>query len=269
MAQNLIRLKQLNTTELSGFFASTLTNTGAFVNLFSPHIVYTDANQNISGNKTFVNGNVNFSGNNINFSGNNINFENQNNINLAYQFPGSTGIRRYAPLDLFNTTSVIPVSGTINYLPFLIKKKISNPVACVEMTVYSTFDPKVTIGIYDGRNGFENANLIASGSITGNSLGLGIYRTTLNGTFNQGPYIIASILESGAGSTFRVSSSNGFREHFGINTGSSTLFGGTAPTVLTNALGQTGASILPQNIGSGVWYGTAANVLSPLVFLEY
>ncbi len=224
MTQNLIRLKQLNTTELSGFFASTITNTGAFVDSLGL---------------------------------------------LPYQFPSSTGIRRYTPLDLFSTTSIIPVSGTINYFPFLIKKKTTDPVACVEMSVYSTFNPKVTIGIYDGRDGFENANLIASGSITGNISNIGIYRTTLNGTFNQGPYIIGSILESGAGSTFRASSSHGFREHFGINTGSSTLFGGTSNTVLTNSLGQTGASTLPQNIGSGVWYGTAANVLSPLVFLEY
>jgi hypothetical protein len=223
MAQNLIRLKQLNTTELSGFFASTIANTGAFVDSLS---------------------------------------------SLPYQFPSSTEIRRHGPLDLFSTTSIAPVSGTINYFPFLIKKKTTNPVACVEMSIYSTFNPKVTIGIYDGRNGFENANLIASGSITGNSSNTGIYRTTLNGTFNQGPYIIGSILESGAGSTFRALSSHGFREHFGINTGSNTLLG-ISSTVLTNSLGQTGASTLPQNIGSAVWYLTAANVLSPLVFLEY
>jgi hypothetical protein len=223
MAQNLIRLKQLNTTELSGFFASTITNTGAFVDLFS---------------------------------------------SLPYEFPSSTGIRRYPPLDLFSASTAAPASGTINYFPFLIKKKTTDPLACIEMTVYSTSNPKVTIGIYDGQNGFENANLIASGSITGNISNTGIYRTTLNGTFNQGPYIIGSMLESGAGSTFRVNSSCAFREHFGINTGSNILHG-IGNTTLTNVLGQTGASTLPQKIGSGVWYATAATVLSPLVFLEY
>jgi len=224
MAQNLIRLKQLNTTELSGFFASTITNTGVFVDSLN---------------------------------------------SLPYQFPSSTGIRRYVPLDLFSTTSVAISSGAINYFPFIVKKKTTDPVACVEMTVYSTFNPKVAIGIYDGSNGFENANLIASGSITGDSLNIGIYRTKLNGTFNQGPYIIGSILESGAGSSFRTLSSHGFREHFGINTGSSTLFGGVSNTFLTNVLAQTGAAVLPDKIGSGVWYGSATNVLSPIVFLEY
>jgi hypothetical protein len=38
MAQNLIRLKQLNTSELSGFFAQTAINTGAFGNLFNPYL---------------------------------------------------------------------------------------------------------------------------------------------------------------------------------------------------------------------------------------
>jgi len=54
MAQNLIRLKQLNTSELSGFFASTATNTGAFASILSSaNIVYQTGNQTISGTKTF------------------------------------------------------------------------------------------------------------------------------------------------------------------------------------------------------------------------
>ena len=188
---------------------------------------------------------------------------------VADQFPAWTGARRYAPLDLLSVSFNIPASGTVNYFPFLIKKNVVNPVACVEMTTYLNFDPKIDIGIYSGHYGFQNAKLIASGSITGSILNTGIYRTTLNGTFNKGPYIVASMLKTGQGSTFRILSSHGFREHFGINTGSSILHGNNSTTVLTNILAETGASILPQNIGSGEWYATAANAVSPLVFLEY
>jgi hypothetical protein len=278
--------------------------TGA--NIYADNLVYNTGNQTISGFKTFatgvvVSGNLQVSGtgifnaldlnnidslsfsgvdatiksgnvaltnNTINFSGNNINFENENNINLAYQFPAWTGIRRYPPLDLLSVVTSTPSSGTINYFPFLIKKKIVNPVACIDMSAYSSNDPKIVIGIYSGHYGFENAKLITSGFINGNISNTGIYRTTLNGTFSQGPYIVASMLETGAGSTFRMLSSHGLREHFGINTGSNILHG-LNNTLLTHIYGETGASVLPQNIGSGVWYVSAASVLSPLVFLEY
>jgi hypothetical protein len=190
------------------------------------------------------------------------------NSGIADQFPAWTGARRYPPLDFFSATTAIPVTGTVNYFPFLTKKNTVNPVACVEMTTYSSNNPKIDIGIYSGDYGFQNAKLIASGSITGSILNTGIYRTTLNGTFNKGPYIVASMLSTGQGSTFRILGSHGFREHFGINTGSSILHGVNNAN-LTNILAETGRSILPQNIGSGEWYITAANVTSPLVFLEY
>jgi hypothetical protein len=238
-------------------------------NIYADNLVYNTGAQNISGvDLTIKSGNVALTNNTINFSGNNINFENENNINLAYQFPAWTGIRRYPPLDLLSVATSTPTSGTINYFPFLIKKKIVNPVACIDMSAYSSNDPKIVIGIYSGHYGFENAKLITSGFINGNISNTGIYRTTLNGTFDQGPYIVASMLETGAGSTFRILSSHGLREHFGINTGSNILHG-LSNTALTNIYGETGASVLPQNIGSGVWYGTVASVLSPLVFLEY
>jgi hypothetical protein len=226
----------------------------------APNLVYNTGNQTISGVKTFIGNNI-ISGN-LTVSGRII------NSGIAYQFPAWTGIRRYAPLDFISATSSTPISGTVNYFPFLIKKDVINPVACVEMITYSTFDPKIDIGIYSGDYGFQNAKLIASGSITGNTLYNGIYRTTLNGTFNKGPYIIASMLATGQGSTFRILGSHGFREHFGMNTGSIILHGANS-TALTNLPGETGLSILPQNIGSGEWYLTSATYVSPLVFLEY
>ena len=59
MAQNLIRLKQINQSELSGYI-SDVSN----VKLMLPNIVYNTGNQTISGNKTFIN-NVAVSGTGI------------------------------------------------------------------------------------------------------------------------------------------------------------------------------------------------------------
>ena len=56
MAQNLIRLKQIDQVELSGFIANSL-NTGIplFINVTGDNVVYTTGNQNVSGEKTFKN----------------------------------------------------------------------------------------------------------------------------------------------------------------------------------------------------------------------
>ena len=217
-------------------------------------------NVNVTSGNLTVSGNLNVAGS-VNINGISVN---------PYQpeFPAWTGIRRYAPLDLLSVANQVITTGSINYFPFLIKKKVVNPIACVDMNLYSTFDPKIVIGIYSGHYGFENAKLIASGSITGDILNTGIYRTRLNGTFDQGPYILASMLETGAGSQFRIVGSHGFREHFGINTGVNILQGLNS-TVLTNILAETGQVNLKQNIGSGSWFATAASVVSPVVFLEY
>lgn len=270
-------LNNIDNLSLSGVDITITSGNVSLTNpVTAPNLIYNTGNQTISGVKTFVDdikisgSNFTLTNSNINFSGNNINFENQNNINLAYQFPAYTGIRRYSPLDFYNatTTNGIVVTGAVNYFPFLIKKKVTNPQACIDMTLYASNDAKVVIGIYSGNYGFENAKLITSGFINGNSLNTGIYRTTLNGTFNQGPYILASMLETGAGSTFRVIGSNGFREHFGISTGSN-IINGVNSTALTNVIADTGVSALPQNISSASWYANTSTNCSPLVFLEY
>jgi hypothetical protein len=56
MAQNLIRVKQIDQAELSGFIANSL-NTGIplFINVTGNNVVYTSGNQTISGIKTFRN----------------------------------------------------------------------------------------------------------------------------------------------------------------------------------------------------------------------
>ena len=56
MAQNLIRVKQIDQAELSGFIANSL-NTGIpfFINITGNNVVYTTGNQTISGIKTFRN----------------------------------------------------------------------------------------------------------------------------------------------------------------------------------------------------------------------
>lgn len=218
--------------------------------------------------------NLSLSGVDITITSGSVNINTSLNINgisvNPYQpeFPAWTGIRRYSPLALESVSSSTPISGSIAYFPFLIKKNVTNPVACVEMTNYSTHDPKINIGIYSGHYGFENARLITSGSITGNINYTGIYRTTLNGNFSQGPYILASVLESGQGSSFRIAASQGIREHIGINTGNLTLHGVTS-TVETNTITESDINNnLKINIGTGTFV-TSSVGLGPIVFLEY
>jgi hypothetical protein len=269
MPDNLIRIKQLDQNQLSGFVSQVTVSTG----LFSDYFVSRVADQTISGIKNFytrptVNGTgVLLTGEPATIIGNLTVNGNIINSGIADQFPAWTGARRYTPLAFSSPTSAISITGMINYFPFLVKKNAVNPVACVEMMVYADFNPKVDIGIYSGHYGFENAKLITFGSITGNASNLGIYRTTLNGTFNKGPYIVASMLRTGQGSTFKALGISTIREHFGINTGSPLLQGNNS-IANTNILIQTGAS-LPQNIGSGDWSATSTSTLSPLVFLEY
>jgi hypothetical protein len=217
--------------------------------------------------KLYVSGNVTVSGD-LNVTGS----VNINGISVnPYQpeFPAWTGIRRYSQLALESLTTAAPFSGYITYFPFLIKKNITNPVACVEMTSYSTNDPKINIGIYSGHYGFENARLIASGSITGSINYTGIYRTTLNGNFSQGPYIVASVLQTGQGSTFRIVGSHGIREHIGLNTGNLILHGVNS-TFESNTIYETGSpnNDLKTNIGTGIWNSNSTS-LGPVVFLEY
>jgi len=216
--------------------------------------------------KLYVSGNVAISGN-LNVTGS----VNINGISVnPYQpeFPAWTGIRRYSQLALESVTTSAPLSGIISYFPFLIKKNVTNPVACVEMTTYSTNNPKINIGIYSGHYGFENARLIASGSITGNINNTGIYRTTLNGNFSQGPYILASVLQTGQGSSFRVAGSQGIREHIGINTGHLILHG-ISSTIESNTIYESGINNdLQINIGTGIWNSNSTS-LGPIVFLEY
>lgn len=230
MAQNLIRLKQVDANELSGFFVSAALTTG--------------------------------------FTGVIADMFNQNNKSLAYQFPPSTGIRRYLPLDLQSTSSTIPATGNISYFPFFIKKNISNPVACVELTSYVAPNPQIEIGIYSAGNGFENATLITSGSITGSANVVGIYRTTLRSDFKEGAYFVASMLSSGQNSSFRTAHTNGFREHFGINTGINFLPGTSATSTTNSILPMETGLTLKINIGTGIW-NTSAGSWGPLVGLEY
>ena len=294
MAQNLIRLKQINQSDLSGFVVQ-LVQDDLFL---GSGFVTTTTDQTISGVKTFANNiqvsgtgifnavdlnnidTLNLSGVDISITNGNVSLTNRPTVNgtgvllsgeAAYQpeFPAWTGIRRYSPLSLESVTPAAPFSGYITYFPFVIKKNVTNPVACVEMTAYSTFDPKINIGIYSGHYGFENARLIASGSITGNIDYTGIYRTTLNGNFSQGPYILASVLQTGQGSTFRVAGSQGIREHIGINTGNLILHGVNS-TIESNTIYETGSlnNDLKTNIGTGIWNSNSTN-LGPIVFLEY
>lgn len=96
MAENLIRTKQINQVELSGFISNVL-NTGipVFIEATGANIVYSTGNQIISGNKIFFNattfsGDVNFSSN-VSYGSGNINFNNNKIVNLVPEIINLTG----------------------------------------------------------------------------------------------------------------------------------------------------------------------------------
>lgn len=275
-----------------------LSNSGVFNNeVIAPNLTYNTGNQIISGIKTFATGivtsgnievsgtgifnaldlnnidNLNLSGIDItitsgvvNVSGGNLKVEgNIINSGIADIFPASETKRRYPPQGLATlTTSANMPSGWFQYFPFLIKKDAVNPKICVEVVATNSTNTPIRYGIYSGNNGFEGAKLFFSGSI--NALNaIGVYTGDINTTLIKGPYIIATSNTgvSVGNPTFRVSSVNSFREHFGDPSGTSTLFGASFGATVNYY--ETGID-LPTVIGSGLMVGVPVAPLPALIY---
>jgi len=254
MAENLIRLKQLNQSEI----------TGLVQNVISSNSYALTQNGGTGVNINNVGG-INLNNLYINISGSKINFQNDD-INLAYQFPPSTGIRRYLPLGFQSMTTTTPNSGFITYHPFLIRKKISKLNLCIELTAY-TNDTPIRVGIYSGNNGYEGAKLFWSGDISNQGSNAGIKSTTANIVLDEGPYIIASCnTGTPAPSSFKAVNGNFNRQIFGENTGYNT-FGNSASPSTTFAYYDTGLDLY-SSIRDGFLVAPSTNQ-APLVAIEY
>lgn len=254
MAENLIRLKQLNQSEITGLVQDVITS--------NSYALTQNGGTGVNINNV---GGINLNNLYINISGSKINFQNDD-INLAYQFPPSTGIRRHLPLGFQSMTTTTPNSGLITYHPFLIRKKISKLNLCIELTAY-TNDTPIRVGIYSGNNGYEGAKLFWSGHIPQQGSNAGIKSTTADIVLDEGPYIIASC-NTGTlvPSSFKVMNANFNRQIFGENTGYNS-FGNSTSTATTFAYYDTGLDLY-SSIRSGFMVAASTNQ-APLVAIEY
>jgi hypothetical protein len=257
MPENLIRLKQLNQAEITGLVQNVISSNS-----------YALTQNGGTGLNIGNIGGINLNNLSINISGSRVNFQN-NDINLAYQFPPSTGIKRHLPLGFQSMTTTFPSSGFITYHPFLIRKKIPKLNLCVELTSYLN-DTTIKLGIYSGNNGYEGAKLFWSGSIFFGSLYSGIKSTTANVALDEGPYIIASCntgTATAAASAFKVMNANFNRQIFGENTGYNTFGNSVNSAATTYAYYDTGLDLY-SSIRSGFMVGSSA-FQGPLVGIEY
>ena len=255
MAENLIRLKQLNQSEI----------TGLVQNVISSNSYALTQNGGTGVNINNVGG-INLNNLYINISGSKINFQNDD-INLAYQFPPGTGIRRHLPFGFQSMSATAPNSGVITYHPFLIRKKIPKLNLCVELTSYVN-NTTIKLGIYSGNNGYEGAKLFWSGSIFFNSSNIGIKSTTADVVLDEGPYIIASCnTGTPVPSSFKVMNASFNRQIFGENTGYNNFGNASSSTSTAYAYYDTGLDLY-SSIRSGFMVAASTNQ-APLVGIEY
>jgi hypothetical protein len=254
MAENLIRLKQLNQSEITGLVQDVISS--------NSYALTQNGGTGLNINNV---GGINLNNLYINISGSKINFQNDD-INLAYQFPSSTGIRRHLPFGFQSMATTTPNSGFITYHPFLIRKKIPKLNLSVDLFSYIN-DTTIKLGIYSGNNGYEGAKLFWSGSIFFGSLYTGIKSTTANIVLDEGPYIIASCnTGTPIPSSFKVMNANLNRQIFGENTGYNS-FGNATSTSTTFAYYDTGLDLY-SSIRSG-FIAAASTNQAPLVCIEY
>lgn len=183
--------------------------------------------------------------------------------NNNFFFPASNIKRYYYPstTSTYGTIGFLNLTNNITYYPIYISKYIINPNFCIECT---SGTGTVQVGIYDGKDGFENARLLWSGNIVVTGSNYGIIKTTSNIRLKEGWYIIGGLITS-IGGTFscRTPATNYYRILFGERTDIS-ITGGFGTSHYTQS-----GSTLPQNIGSGTSIVLAASTTIPLIALEY
>jgi len=255
MAENLIRLKQLNQSEITGLVQDVISS--------NSYALTQNGGTGVNINNV---GGINLNNLYINISGSKINFQNDD-INLAYQFPPGTGIRRHLPFGFQSMSTTTPNSGVITYHPFLIRKKIPKLNLCVELASYVN-NTTIKLGIYSGNNGYEGAKLFWSGSIFFDSSNIGIKSTTANVVLDEGPYIIASCnTGTPVPSSFKVMNASFNRQIFGENTGYNTFGNSSSSTSTAYGYYDTGLDLY-SSIRSGFMIAASTNQ-APLVGIEY
>lgn len=174
-------------------------------------------------------------------------------------FPSSQTEKVYYPIGITGlSVAADPTNNTILYLPYYIKKNISNPKLLIQQTGTSACTVKV--GIYSGLNGIYGASLLVNDEITTTSTAQ-IYEKQVTINLSAGFYILAGVRTSGSASSFRASSNTGiFRSCFGDLDSITSIDN-------NNYYTETGQTSLPSSIGTITRTSTAGAGIH--VFIKY
>lgn len=182
--------------------------------------------------------------------------------NNNFFFPASNIRRYYYPstTSTFSTLTFVSITNNINYTPIYISKYIINPNFCIELV---SGTGTVQVGIYDGKDGFENAKLLWDGDIVTSVVG--INKIGSNVRLKEGWYILGAINISLASLQTRAAATNYYRVLFGERTDIS-ISGGVATS---HHIQNSGTGRLVQNIGSGTSITLSTQASAPIIALEY
>lgn len=184
------------------------------------------------------------------------------NYNDLVDFPPATSTRIYTTFPAAALATAVPISRTIAYYPYFIKKDVVDPELLVEVTAAGALTQNVIVGIYDGANGLPSANKLYDGTISVPIGSTGIFSITTNISLKRGFYILAGLnTNTSALATFRTFSVSGsVTSNFGRDSSDTAIDGNYYYT-------QTSQTSLPSNIGTITRSATAGQGIS--VFIKY
>ena len=173
-------------------------------------------------------------------------------------FPAVSSEKVYYPLGVTGLgVASIPQQNKILYMPYYIKKSVSNPTLLIQQT--GTLGNTIKVGIYDGRNGLYGANLLIGDEIT-TTITAQIYTKQVTINLGRGYYILAGLMTTANASAYRLATVGSAREAWGDDSSITAIDG-------SNFYNEVGSS-LPSTIGTIVRESTTTNC-GISVFIKY
>jgi hypothetical protein len=173
-------------------------------------------------------------------------------------FPPPSSEKIHYPLGVTNfVTASVPQQNKILYMPYYIKKSVSNPTLLIQQT--GTGGNTIKVGIYDGRNGLYGSNLLVGDEIITTATPQ-IYTKQVTINLNRGYYILAGLMTTANSSGYRIATAASAREAFGDDS--------TITTIDNNNFYNEAGSSLPSTIGTIAREGITTNC-GVNVFIKY
>ena len=128
-------------------------------------------------------------------------------------FPAALTEKVYYPLGVTALSGAsVPTQNKILYMPYYIKKSVSNPTLLIQQT--GVLGNTIKVGIYDGRNGLYGANLLVGDEIT-TTITSQIYTKQVTINLSRGYYILAGLMTTANSSAYRIATVASAREAWG------------------------------------------------------